>query len=135
MTMFDDVVDLHKFFEIPLPQRPTPLDAELSSYRMTFLREELAEVEEALNDENLVALADGLADLICVALGTAALAGIPFNKVFEVVHKANLTKRRAPAELTKRGHEYDLIKPHDFVRPEDGILNIIAEASARGSSL
>lgn len=128
MSIFTDVVNLHKTFEIPLPERPTLLSAATAQFRLKLLQEELDEIAEAIDDESLIKLADGLADLVYVALGTAAMAGVPFDEVFQIVHEANLTKQRAPAEQTKRGYKYDLIKPAGFVSPEKAILDCIVSA-------
>jgi len=72
------------------------------------------------NDENhdLEEIADGLIDLIIVALGTAAMMGLPLDDMFQEVHEANMRKVRVEhAGESKRGHGFDLKKPVDWKGP------------------
>jgi predicted HAD superfamily Cof-like phosphohydrolase len=127
MSYFDDVKALYRKFEIPIPAMPELQNCAMAAYRMKFLKEELDEIHNAMAVDDLIGLADGLADLVYVALGTAAHYGIPFDEVWQLVHQANMTKQRAPAGQTKRGHVYDLIKPADFVPPDLAIERLLWE--------
>lgn len=60
--------------------------------RLRLLMEELGELSEAIHTNNLVEIADGLADLIYVAVGCAVAYGIPIDQVFAEVHRSNMTK-------------------------------------------
>lgn len=93
--------------------------------RLAFLMEELAELVKAYDEEDMVGVADALADLVYVALGTAHMMGIPFNDVFKVVHAANMQKHRG---MTKRGMVYDAVKPAGWVGPEAEIEAILKGA-------
>jgi predicted HAD superfamily Cof-like phosphohydrolase len=127
MSYFDDVKALYRKLEIPTPAVPELQNWAMAAYRMKFLKEELQEIDDAMEANDLVGIADGLADLVYVALGTAAHYGIPFDEVWQLVHRANMTKQRADALLTKRGHEHDLIKPAGFVSPEAAIRKLLQE--------
>ena len=96
------------------------------SQRIAFMEEELEELQEAHRNHDLVKVADALADLVYVALGTAHMMGIPFDEVFRVVHAANMQKQRG---MTKRGMAYDAIKPAGWVGPEAEIKAILDAAS------
>ena len=110
-------------------------DTKLGELRRRLIREEYLETIEAndhlcdLNDTGatdeekqvaLAELADGLADLIFVAIGTALTYGIDLAECWDRVCKANLAKF-AP------GHWYDenmkLRKPPGWVPPD--ILGVI----------
>ena len=95
------------------------------SQRVKFLEEEIEELGQAYIDKDLVGVADALADLVYVAIGTAHMMGIPFDQVFKVVHAANMRKLRG---MTKRGMAYDAIKPEGWVGPEAEIAAILKEA-------
>jgi len=95
------------------------------SQRVAFMEEELDELQEAHRDHDLVKIADALADLVYVAVGTAHMMGIPFDEVFRVVHAANMQKLRG---MTKRGMVYDAVKPEGWVGPEAEIAAILARA-------
>ena len=78
-----------------------------------LLREELDETTAALSAGDVVGVADGLADLIVVALGVAADCGIDLSPVFDEVMKSNATK--TPGNLRPDGK---LGKGDAFVRPD-----------------
>jgi predicted HAD superfamily Cof-like phosphohydrolase len=80
----------------------------VASQRMSLIIEEVAEICETFNEIDVRAslaqraeLADGLADLIYVALGTAVAYGIPLDRVFDEVHRSNMTKNVCNEPLLK----------------------------------
>lgn len=119
LDQFSHVVEMHEHFNIPLQQTPGLLDPETMDFRIRFLREELRELEEAADVDDLENIADGLIDLCIVALGTAAMMGLDYNKMFLEVHNANMRKVRVEnAADSKRGHGFDLKKPVDWKGPD-----------------
>jgi predicted HAD superfamily Cof-like phosphohydrolase len=121
LDQFEMVAGMHEHFGIPLQQTPGFLDPDTMRFRLEFLEEELDEIMIANFEENLEELADGLVDLVIVALGTAAMMGLPFNDLFLEVHKANMNKVRVdhPSE-SKRGSGFDLKKPDGWQKPNLG---------------
>ena len=118
MTEFDLVVAMHEHFGIPLQETPGFLDEDTMEFRLNFLKEELNEIFHAYISSDLEEMADGLIDLCIVALGTAAMMGLPFNDMFVEVHEANMRKVRVEhAGESKRGHGFDLKKPVDWKGP------------------
>lgn len=112
------VTSMHQKFEIPMEKTPGFLDPMTMEFRLNFLEEELEEIRNANFDEDLEELADGLIDLVIVALGTAAMMGMDFNAMFMEVHKANMNKVRVnDASESKRGHNFDLRKPEGWQPP------------------
>ena len=93
--------------------------------RLDFMEEEIHELSDAHSNMDLVGVADALADLVYVALGTAHMMGIPFDEVFKVVHAANMQKQRG---TTKRGMIFDAIKPEGWIGPEAQIETILKQA-------
>ena len=63
-------------------------------YRLHLMMEELGEICEAMSQSNEVLLADGIADLLYVTLGTAETFNIPAEAVFDEVHRSNMSKTR-----------------------------------------
>ena len=113
-----DVRDFHHQFEIPMASEPQLLSRDLYDYRMTFLIEELNELSDAHEEGDLHGFADALIDLVYVAHGTAAMAGIPWAPLWNEVQRANMSKVRATsAEQSKRGSALDVIKPVDWIGP------------------
>jgi predicted HAD superfamily Cof-like phosphohydrolase len=118
LDQFDLVKAMHEKFGIPLQAQPGMLDEDTMHFRLEFLDEELNEIIDAWEAGDLEEIADGLIDLIIVALGTAAMMGLPFNEMFQEVHEANMRKVRVEhAGESKRGHGFDLKKPVDWQGP------------------
>jgi Uncharacterized protein conserved in bacteria len=119
-----DVAEFHRACGVPIHPLPiVPLHR--VQLRRDLIREEFEETDTALqlcwlakNESvalRLEQLADGLADLIYVAIGTALEFGIPLDRVWEAVQKSNMSKaegcvRRADGKIEK-GPNY---KPPDI---------------------
>jgi hypothetical protein len=52
---------------------------------------------------NIIGIADALADILYVVFGAALTYGIPIDKVFEEVHRSNMTKSMDKDEKSIRG--------------------------------
>lgn len=75
------------------PDAPTAdIPAWIRDIRLTLLDEEVAELHEAMTAGDVVKIADALADIVYVAVGTAVPYGIPFDAVLREVHRSNMTK-------------------------------------------
>ena len=124
ISYFRLVGHFHEKFDLPrLSRHSTPdhLDQEDMAFRIKFLQEELDEIREADDNDEILGVADGLADLIYVALGTAQMMGIDMDRVFMAVHTANMRKERAISENDERStrkHRYDVVKPKGWVGPD-----------------
>lgn len=110
MSDFNDVGDFHDKFGLRSwsPQeRPSEISKELQSFRVGFLIEELREILEGYGlqltttieplpnaHQNLEKIADGLIDLVYVAMGTAHLHGLPWPDLWREVQRANMSKER-----------------------------------------
>jgi predicted HAD superfamily Cof-like phosphohydrolase len=57
-----------------------------------LIEEELAELRNAGEARNLVAVADALADLLYVVYGAAETYGIDLQPVFREIHRSNMSK-------------------------------------------
>lgn len=79
--------------------------------------EELRELCDAMEAEDLLAVADGLADLLYVVFGTAVAYGIPIDRVFAEVHASNMSKLGQDGRPIIGEHGKRLKGPH--YRPPD----------------
>lgn len=133
MTNFSDVGDFHEKFGLPVvreqgPQSlgfgPGPTGAEnneeLMQFRIKFMEEELLEFIKGFEEGDIAQMADALADLQYVVLGTAHILGLPWQALWDDVQRANMTKERAAADgsNSKRGSSFDVVKPEGWVGPE-----------------
>lgn len=128
MSMWSDIVTFHNKFEIPQAKTPTLNVAEgLMDFRVKFMKEELDEFVEALLVNDRVQAFDALLDLVYVAMGTAYICRFPWERGWQIVQEANVTKQRVKcAEDSKRGSKYDVVKPEGWVAP-DRELELILE--------
>lgn len=100
---------------LPAPKLASPARARL---RQRLLREELKEIELAVRKGDIIEIADGLADLIYVAIGTALEYGIPIDRVFAEVHRSNMTKIDKATRKARRRRDGKILKPKTFESPD-----------------
>ena len=120
-TPFEMVAEFHEVFGVS--KRDTPTTALPWGERIlrdTLMAEEVKELAEAVRDEDLVEIADALADIVYIACGTAHAYGIDLDDVFEEVHRSNMTKLHTDARGQKRVVKRDdgkVLKPDTFEEP------------------
>ena len=102
-----------------------PDDPELVNFRTSFLMEELSEYTNAIVKKDTAGALDALVDIVYIALGTAWLFNLPFDKAWKEIQSANMKKVRAKDKTGKRGTKFDVIKPKGFREPN--IERIIEE--------
>lgn len=123
VDMVDDIMEFHKTFckdQINLK----PMTPEIAKLRERLIVEEVRdELLPALWSENLVKIADGIADSIVVLIGTAIAYGIPLKQVWKEVHRSNMAKMQADGTV-KRREDGKILKPDNWTPPDiEGILN------------
>ena len=84
--------EFHQKYGHAVSSYPTSVTERIRNLRIRLIHEEASETIDALQQGNLVDLADGLADLLYVVFGTAVSYGIPIDEVFKEVHRSNMTK-------------------------------------------
>ena len=67
-------------------------DENIIKLRLKLIKEELEELEQALNDKNLLEVADALTDLLYVTYGAGHSFGIDLDACFEEVQRSNMSK-------------------------------------------
>ena len=128
--LFKDVGDFHAKFDLPrfgdrrkdgTRIEPHLLPEGTQAFREDFMLEELDELRSAYTEGNLTGVADALVDLIYVALGTAHMMHIPFDRCWAEVQRANMAKERAASaddDRSKRKHTLDVVKPVGWTPPD-----------------
>ena len=86
------VSEFHRAFEILIASTPTAPDEATRSLRIRLIQEEFDELQAALGQQDLAAVAKELADLLYVVYGAAVSCGIDLDPVFREVHRSNMTK-------------------------------------------
>jgi predicted HAD superfamily Cof-like phosphohydrolase len=124
--MFNLVRAFHIAFDVPAPDKPQTLSWRRQDLRESLIREEWEEYNAAVEAGDLVAIADALADLVYVVLGTAVEHGFTrFEEIFAEVHAANLRKLGPDGRPTYRG-DGKVTKPRGWSKPD--IAQYIQEA-------
>ncbi len=109
------VADFHKLFELPINTTPKIVGKDLHDLRVGLIDEEFKELKEAMKKENLVKIADGLADLIYVLYGTAITYGLDMDPIFREVHRSNMSKGDPE---TVRAPNGKILKSENYSPPE-----------------
>jgi len=89
-TPFEMVREFHAKFGVQ--DSAVPDISQHRELRLKLIDEELLELREALAANDVVGVADGLADLLYVTIGAGRQWGIPLEAVFSEVHRSNMTK-------------------------------------------
>lgn len=146
-SFFQDIADFHDKYQLTYEGSPRELEPDLGLFRIGFMIEELAEYSQSCGYTNIAKQLndlhdhikksnrylsnqneggrskeiqfDSLIDLVYVALGTAYLHGFDFEEGWRRVHEANMKKVRVKRlEDSKRGSEYDVVKPRGWLPPD-----------------
>ena len=125
-TLLKDIDAFHKKFKFEKNEKVgIPDNNELVNFRTSFLMEELAEYTQAITKKDSAGALDALVDIVYIALGTAWLFNLPFERAWEQVQKANMSKVRTKSKSKKRGTSFDVVKPKGWTAPD--IEQIIEE--------
>lgn len=120
------VSDFHKKYGHPVREELTIITEEEAQQAFDFIEEELVETHEALfreeewecgepgcctgsdfvYDPDLIALADGLGDVVWTAYGLALRFGIDLDAVLREIAASNMTKEANGMGKIKKGEDY-----------------------------
>ena len=92
MSNFDDVKIFMKTYGQEIKEKPEFPKEKVIDLRISLIKEELDEFQEALNEKNLVEVADALTDLLYVTYGAGHAFGIDLDKCFAEVQRSNMSK-------------------------------------------
>ena len=122
MSYFTDVRDFHQAFGQRIGDKPEFPDVSERTLRMKLITEEFNELCDAEEANDLVEVADALADIIYIACGTAVSYGIPLDDVFAEVHRSNMAKL-VDGKVIRR-EDGKIQKPEGWTAPDvRGVLD------------
>ena len=114
----------HRLFGVPVQANPCVPDEKRCELRVSLLQEELNELSEAIKQNDLVEIADALADLQYVLSGTVHEFGMGsrFAMLFDEVHRSNMSKACATREEAEATVEHYAAKdqPAHILEQPDG---------------
>ena len=92
MTNFDKVGTFMKTFGQEAKTKPSFSTDKINKLRLDLIKEELNELTEAINNNDLLEVADALTDILYVTYGAGHAFGINLDKCFEEVQNSNMSK-------------------------------------------
>jgi predicted HAD superfamily Cof-like phosphohydrolase len=94
------VAEFHKTFHHPIQAQPVIPEAKRCELRVALIAEELKELEVAIKENDIVGVADALADIQYVLSGAILEFGLgeKFKDLFEEVQRSNMSKACATEE-------------------------------------
>lgn len=117
--------EFYESFNQPVQDTPLLPLPERRQLRMKLLEEEYHEYRYAERGNDLVKIADSLADMLYVIGGTALEYGLPLDKIFLEVHRSNMTKLGADGNPLIR-EDGKIMKGPNFKKPD--VAKIVCEA-------
>ena len=92
MTNFDKVGTFMKTFGQEVKTKASFSTDKINKLRLDLIKEELTELTEAMNNKDLLEVADALTDILYVTYGAGHAFGIDLDKCFEEVQNSNMSK-------------------------------------------
>lgn len=90
----NQVAEFHKTFQAPILETPQIPSKERCDLRINLMQEELNEIKDAIENDDLVEISDGLCDLMYVLVGSILEFGLgeKFVDLFDEVQRSNMSK-------------------------------------------
>ena len=92
MSNFNKVKTFMETFGQEVKTKPSFSTDKINSLRYDLIKEELEELKEAMENKDLLEVADALTDILYVTYGAGHAFGIDLDKCFEEVQKSNMSK-------------------------------------------
>ena len=92
MTNFNKVKTFMETFGQEVKTKPSFSSDKINSLRYDLIKEELEELKEAMENKDLLEVADALTDILYVTYGAGHAFGIDLDKCFEEVQNSNMSK-------------------------------------------
>ena len=92
MTNFEKVGTFMKTFGQEVKEKSSLGSNKINKLRLDLIEEELGELKEAMQNNDLLEVADALTDILYVTYGAGHAFGINLDKCFEEVQNSNMSK-------------------------------------------
>ena len=117
MTNFDKVGTFMKTFGQEVKTKPSFSTDKINKLRLDLIKEELTELTEAMNNKDLLEVADALTDILYVTYGAGHAFGINLDKCFEEVQNSNMSKLDENGEPIYNEHG-KVMKGPNYFKPD-----------------
>ena len=92
MTNFESVKKFMETFGQEIREKASFPNEKIVSLRYDLIKEELDELQEAINNKDIKEVADALTDILYVTYGAGHAFGINLDKCFAEVQSSNMSK-------------------------------------------
>ena len=92
MTNFKKVQEFMETFGQEIKLKPSLSSEKINKLRLDLIKEELDELKEAINNNDLLEVADALTDILYVTYGAGHAFGIDLDSCFQEVQNSNMSK-------------------------------------------
>ena len=125
VSNFELVGDFMEAFGQKVELEPTWPDFNTRELRLDLIQEELDELAQAMEDRDMVQIADALTDLLYVVYGAGHSFGIDLDECFQEVHSSNMSKLGPNGKPIHREDGKVLKGPGYFEPDLEGILGAL----------
>ena len=92
MTNFQKVKTFMQTFGQEVKSKPSFSTEKINDLRYNLIKEELGELKQAMDNKDLLEVADALTDILYVTYGAGIAFGIDLDKCFQEVQNSNMSK-------------------------------------------
>ena len=117
MSNFESVGQFMKTFGQDIKTKPEIPNAEITNLRLELIAEELNELYDAMEEKDIVGIADALTDILYVTYGAGHAFGIDLDKCFTEVQRSNMSKLGADGKPIYRD-DGKVMKGPDYSEPD-----------------
>ena len=117
MTNFENVKKFMQTFGQEVRTKASFPNDKITNLRVNLIREELSELEEAIEKKDLKEIADALTDILYVTYGAGHAFGINLDKCFEEVQNSNMSKL-GPDGKPIYNEQGKVMKGPDYFKPD-----------------
>jgi predicted HAD superfamily Cof-like phosphohydrolase len=116
MTNFENVKKFMQIFGQEVRTKSSFPNDKIINLRLDLIREELLELEEAIEKKDIKEIADALTDILYVTYGAGHAFGINLDKCFEEVQNSNMSKLGSDGKPIYNEHG-KVMKGPDYFKP------------------
>lgn len=113
-----DVRAFHAACDVPVLSTPQIPSDDRVKLRTDLIYEEHKELLAAIEARDIEGVADALADLVYVTVGTALEFGIPLDRVWKAVQQSNMAKVDPETGFVNRRSDGKILKPVGWMPPD-----------------
>ncbi len=117
MSNFSKVGIFMKTFGQEVKNKPSFSTDKINKLRLDLIKEELSELTVAMNNKDLLEVADALTDILYVTYGAGHAFGIDLDKCFDEVQNSNMSKLNEDGKPIYNEHG-KVMKGPNYFKPD-----------------